>query len=231
MKKLLLWLLFLGIHYGLAQDLTSGGKYEVVPCAGCNGKKTVYQDQSHGEKVTPQRIDAVTKLSSRLKADSTIFTKSEKKLIRKWEAIVTEAQVPCSACGGVGYLLAIHDPESRESVVKIDLNKLVTNESSTISSSDPYPGNSPPPAPASAASTTSYPGTSPNVPSTDYSNTTSTTSSTTTPAYKPRVAENGSYYGEISEKTGRPKTVYVRGYYRKDGTYVRSHYRSKPRKR
>lgn len=41
--------------------------------------------------------------------------------------------------------------------------------------------------------------------------------------------ENGSYYGEISENTGRPKTVYVRGYYRKDGTYVRGHYRSPPR--
>jgi len=45
----------------------------------------------------------------------------------------------------------------------------------------------------------------------------------------PGVAENGSYYGEISPATGRPKTVYVRGYYRKDGTYVRSHYRSRPR--
>lgn len=43
------------------------------------------------------------------------------------------------------------------------------------------------------------------------------------------VAENGSYYGEVSTKTGRPKTVPVRGYYRKDGTYVRGHYRSPPR--
>jgi hypothetical protein len=46
----------------------------------------------------------------------------------------------------------------------------------------------------------------------------------------PLVAENGSYYGEISEGSGRPKTVYVRGYYRGDGTYVRSHYRSSPRR-
>ena len=46
----------------------------------------------------------------------------------------------------------------------------------------------------------------------------------------PRVTENNSYYGEISTNTGRPKTVYVRGYYRKDGTYVRSHYRSRPRR-
>jgi hypothetical protein len=42
-----------------------------------------------------------------------------------------------------------------------------------------------------------------------------------------RIAENGSYYGQISENTGRPKTTYVGGYFRKDGTYVRSHYRSK----
>lgn len=46
---------------------------------------------------------------------------------------------------------------------------------------------------------------------------------------KPSVAENGSRYGAISERTGRPKTVHVNGYYRKDGTYVRGHYRSKPR--
>ena len=51
------------------------------------------------------------------------------------------------------------------------------------------------------------------------------------PTYsKPPIAENDSYYGQISKNTGRPKTVYVRGYYRKDGTYVRSHYRSPPRR-
>lgn len=43
----------------------------------------------------------------------------------------------------------------------------------------------------------------------------------------PHCAENGSCYGDISSITGRPKTVAVRGYYRKDGTYVRGHYRSK----
>lgn len=52
----------------------------------------------------------------------------------------------------------------------------------------------------------------------------------TNSTYKPPVAENGSYYGEISKLTGRPKTVHVKGYYRKDGTYVRGHYRSRPRK-
>jgi len=45
----------------------------------------------------------------------------------------------------------------------------------------------------------------------------------------PYVAENGSYRGQISRYRGRPKTVYVRGYYRRGGTYVRSHYRSPPR--
>lgn len=47
--------------------------------------------------------------------------------------------------------------------------------------------------------------------------------------YNPRCAENGSCYGDISPATGRPKTVQVQGYYRSDGTYVRGHYRSKPR--
>lgn len=46
-----------------------------------------------------------------------------------------------------------------------------------------------------------------------------------TPAVGP-CAENGSCYGDISNLTGRPKTVAVRGYYRRDGTYVRGHYRS-----
>ena len=40
-------------------------------------------------------------------------------------------------------------------------------------------------------------------------------------------AENGSCYGDISSITGRPKTVRVKGYYRRDGTYVRGHYRSR----
>ncbi len=42
-------------------------------------------------------------------------------------------------------------------------------------------------------------------------------------------AENGSCYGDISAATGRAKTVSVSGYFRKDGTYVRGHYRSRPR--
>lgn len=44
-------------------------------------------------------------------------------------------------------------------------------------------------------------------------------------------AENGSCYGDTSAATGRPKTVSVGGYFRKDGTYVRGHYRSAPRRK
>lgn len=44
-------------------------------------------------------------------------------------------------------------------------------------------------------------------------------------------AENGSCYGDPSTHTGAPKTIHVRGYYRKDGTYVRGHYRSRGRRR
>lgn len=52
----------------------------------------------------------------------------------------------------------------------------------------------------------------------------------TLPEYKlpARVAENGSYYGQLN-RSGIPKTVHVRGYFRRDGTYVRGHYRSPPR--
>jgi hypothetical protein len=39
--------------------------------------------------------------------------------------------------------------------------------------------------------------------------------------------ENGSCYGDISPSTWKPKTVHVQGYFRKDGTYVRGHYRSR----
>jgi hypothetical protein len=45
----------------------------------------------------------------------------------------------------------------------------------------------------------------------------------------PICAENGSCYGDISAATGRPKTVNVSGYYRRDGTYVSGYYRSTPR--
>lgn len=48
-----------------------------------------------------------------------------------------------------------------------------------------------------------------------------------TPSYD--CAENGSCYGDISSVNGTPKTIQVDGYYRKDGTYVRGHYRSSGR--
>lgn len=67
-----------------------------------------------------------------------------------------------------------------------------------------------------------------NRPSNSYSSAASAapTGTSSDPCFTPSVAENGSAYGETSERTGLPKTVYVRGYYRRDGTYVRSHYRS-----
>jgi hypothetical protein len=46
------------------------------------------------------------------------------------------------------------------------------------------------------------------------------------PRYTPPVAENGSYYGQLNSY-GVRKTVKVSGYYRKNGTYVRGHYRSR----
>ena len=51
-----------------------------------------------------------------------------------------------------------------------------------------------------------------------------------TPSTGPLCAENGSCYGDISDLTGRPKVIHVGGYFRKDGTYVRGHYRSRPRR-
>ena len=41
--------------------------------------------------------------------------------------------------------------------------------------------------------------------------------------------ENGSCYGDLTAY-GVPKEVYVQGSYRADGTYVRSHYRSRPKR-
>lgn len=50
-------------------------------------------------------------------------------------------------------------------------------------------------------------------------------------ASSPSYSTSTSGYGETSEITGRAKTVHVNGYYRKDGTYVKSHYRSAPRRK
>jgi hypothetical protein len=42
----------------------------------------------------------------------------------------------------------------------------------------------------------------------------------------PGCSESGSCNGDISSITGLPKTNYVNGYFRSDGTYVGSYYRS-----
>lgn len=52
----------------------------------------------------------------------------------------------------------------------------------------------------------------------------------TTPKPKPPVAENGDRRGVDNDGDGRTEPVHVKGYYRKDGTYVRGHYRAKPGK-
>jgi hypothetical protein len=42
------------------------------------------------------------------------------------------------------------------------------------------------------------------------------------------ASSSGSKRNTINQEVYRPKTVHVRGYYRKDGTYVSPHCRSKP---
>ena len=44
------------------------------------------------------------------------------------------------------------------------------------------------------------------------------------------MAENGDIYGADNDGDGRREYIYVHGYYRKDGTYVRGHYRAAPRR-
>ncbi len=45
--------------------------------------------------------------------------------------------------------------------------------------------------------------------------------------YTPQ-AENGDYYNYDNDGDGRVEPNYVNGYYKRDGTYVRSHYRAAP---
>jgi hypothetical protein len=56
--------------------------------------------------------------------------------------------------------------------------------------------------------------------------------SSRTPAYSylPPVAENGDIRGVDNDGDGRTEPVHVRGYTRKDGTYVRGHYRASPKR-
>ena len=44
----------------------------------------------------------------------------------------------------------------------------------------------------------------------------------------PLVAQNGDRRGFDNDEDGRKETVFVNGYTRSDGTYVRSHYRAAP---
>lgn len=53
--------------------------------------------------------------------------------------------------------------------------------------------------------------------------------SVSTHSYAYPQAENGDYYNRDNDGDGRVESVFVKGYYRKDGTYVRSHYRAAPR--
>jgi hypothetical protein len=47
----------------------------------------------------------------------------------------------------------------------------------------------------------------------------------------PNVAENGDVKNIDNDRDGRIEPVHVKGYYRKNGTYVRGHYRAKAGKK
>ena len=49
--------------------------------------------------------------------------------------------------------------------------------------------------------------------------------------YKSHRAENGDFYNFDNDGDGRKEPVHVKGYYKKDGSYVRGHYRAKPKSR
>jgi len=46
-------------------------------------------------------------------------------------------------------------------------------------------------------------------------------------SYHPSIAGNGDVYGWDNDGDGRVETVYVKSYYKSDGTFVRSHFRAK----
>lgn len=74
---------------------------------------------------------------------------------------------------------------------------------------------------------------SPTVPAQAFSISSSSARVSTPPRYLPAPAPTYPSYSEYSSSTysSGEKTVHVRGYYRKDGTYVRPHMRSAPRRR
>ena len=59
-----------------------------------------------------------------------------------------------------------------------------------------------------------------------YNNSYSNSNSYTSP-YR---SENGDIKGYDNDGDGRLEPTYVKGYYKSNGTYVRSHYRAKPRR-
>lgn len=54
-----------------------------------------------------------------------------------------------------------------------------------------------------------------------------TSNITSASTYKPYIAQNGTYRGQLNTKTYKPKNTYVKPYVHKDGSRVRSHYRSR----
>lgn len=67
-----------------------------------------------------------------------------------------------------------------------------------------------------------------------YQTTSSTNKATSASSLKTSTSSNSSVadgYGEISKLTGRPKTVHVSGYTKKDGTYAKPYYRSSPKRK
>lgn len=50
------------------------------------------------------------------------------------------------------------------------------------------------------------------------------------PTITPPVSENGSIYGQMSNRTRQPRNDYIRGYDKNNGEHVKSYYRSRPRR-
>jgi hypothetical protein len=88
-----------------------------------------------------------------------------------------------------------------------------------LGSGDALPAPRPTP-PITATATTETAGVTPVVPPT------SSVVVPRSPGFVPSCSETGSCYGDISKLTGMPKTTFVHGYFRKNGTYVGSYFRS-----
>ena len=89
-----------------------------------------------------------------------------------------------------------------------------------LGSGDALPAPRPAP-PVTATATTETAKVTPIVPPTS-----SVVVPRSSPGFVPACSETGSCYGDISKLTGMPKTTFVHGYFRKNGTYVGSYFRS-----